>query len=475
MTKELWSWTAAELATAIAVGDVSSVEATEAALARMEAVNPALNAVVDALPDQALQDARAADAARARGEALGLLHGVPVTTKMNADYKGRATANGVVAFADLIAPEDGSAVRSLRRNGAVIIGRTNTPAFSMSFFTDNDLFGPTMNPYDPETTPAGSSGGAGAAVAAGIGALAHGSDIGGSIRLPAYVNGVFGLRPTAGILPCHNPSSSGERMVVSQVASVQGPLARCVRDVRLGLRALSLWDPRDPLQVAMPAIDPAYVARPCKVAVIREPEGCEADPEVIDAIDRAARALSEAGYTVEEVETPSLLMAADLWQTLLGNEMMSGSLPTIRKLGDARVNRLVDLMVEIAEPLDRDGFMAAFASRSTVLRQWQLLFATHPIVLTAPSWRRPYPTRHEMQPEVTGRTYLTELAPAFMPPILGLPGFSVPMGEVDGLPTGVQLLSARFAENMLLAAGEVLERSQPLVRPIEPRAARHRG
>lgn len=472
MTKDLWSWTAAELATAIAVGDISSVEATEAALARMEAVNPALNAVVDALPEEALRDARAADAARARGEELGLLHGVPITTKMNADYKGRATANGVVAFADLIAPEDGSAVRSLRHHGAVIIGRTNTPAFSMSFFTDNDLFGPTMNPYDPEITPAGSSGGAGAAVAAGIGALAHGSDIGGSIRLPAYVNGVFGLRPTTGVLPCYNPSSQSERLLASQVASVQGPLARSVKDIRLGLQALSLWDPRDPLQVVMPPVDPGFVARPCKVAVIREPEGCSADPEVIDAIARAAAMLSDAGYEVEEVETPSLLAASELWQVVVGHELLSGPIHGIRKLGDARVNRLMDLLCDTLEPLDRDAFLAAFASRSTVLRQWQMLFATHPIVLTAPSWRRPYPARHEMQPETSGQTYLTELAPAFMPPVLGLPGFSVPMGVVDGLPTGVQLLSTRFAENMLLAAGEVLERRQPALRPIDPRPAR---
>jgi len=472
MSEDLWSWTAAELATAISVGDISSVEATESAIARMEAVNPKLNAVVDALPEAALEDARAADASRARGAELGVLHGVPVTIKMNADYKGHATANGVPAFAKLIAPEDGSVVRSLRAAGAVIIGRTNTPPFSMSFFTDNELFGPTMNPYDPETTPAGSSGGAGSAVAAGIGALAHGSDIGGSVRLPAYANGVFGLRPSAGVLPCHNPSQTGERMVISQVASVQGTLARSVRDIRLGMQALSLWDPRDPLQVPMPPIDRDYVARPCKVALIAEPEGCDADPEVLDAIARAAGFLRDAGYEVEEVATPSMLEAAQLWQDLLCNEILSGPIHAIRELGDARVNRLLDTMVASTEPLDRDGFMAAFARRSTVLRDWQMLFATHPLVLTANSWRRPYPARHDMGADVTSRTYVTELAPAFMAPILSLPGLSVPMGEVAGLPTGVQLLSTRFAENMLLAAGEVLERRQPALRPIDPRPMR---
>lgn len=471
-SQELWAWSAAELATAIAVGHISSVEATEAALARMEAVNPQINAVVDALPEQALAEARAADTARARGEAFGPLHGVPVTAKMNADYKGRATANGVPAFADLIAPEDGSVVRNLRAAGAVIVGRTNTPPFSMSFFTDNELFGPTLNPYDPETTPAGSSGGAGAAVSAGIGAVAHGSDIGGSIRLPAYANGVFGLRPTAGLLPGYNPSASSERLIVSQMASVQGPLARSVQDLRLGLAALSGSDPRDAVQVPMPPLDMSFRPRPCKVALIAEPEDCEADPEVRDAIARAAQYLADAGYEVEEVATPSLLAGSRLWGDILANEILSGSLDAMRRLGDARLSHLLDLLVSGVAEMDRTAFLTAFASRNIMLRDWQMLFATHPLVLTASSWRRPYPLRHDLAEGVTGETFLTELAPAFMPPILGLPGLAVPMGEVNGLPTGVQLLSTRFGENTLLAAAEVLERRAPTVRPVDPRPVR---
>jgi amidase len=182
---ETWRWDAADIARAIRLGALSAREATEAALARLAAANPAINAVVDPLPDLALAAADAADAARARGDALGPLHGVPITVKVNADMEGRATTNGVVAFRDAIAPADSAVVGNLKRAGAVVIGRTNTPAFSWRWFTDNDLHGRTLNPWSAGHTPGGSSGGAAAAVAAGIGAVAHGNDIGGSVRYPA--------------------------------------------------------------------------------------------------------------------------------------------------------------------------------------------------------------------------------------------------------------------------------------------------
>lgn len=157
MRSELWTWTTAELAAAIGSGAVSSVQATESALARMDAVNPALNAVVDPLREEAMVAAREADAALRRGGPVGPLHGVPVTVKINVDYAGRATTNGVVAQKDLIAEEDGSVVRNLRRAGAVIIGRTNTPCFSMRPCTGNDLHGETFNPHGAALSPGGSS------------------------------------------------------------------------------------------------------------------------------------------------------------------------------------------------------------------------------------------------------------------------------------------------------------------------------
>ena len=201
MTEELWRWSAVDLAQAIAKGAVSSEDATRSVLDRVEAVNPKVNAVVDIMADEALQAARKADTARRSGADFGLLHGVPVTTKVNVDQRGHATTNGVVEFRNVIASEDSPVVANFRKAGAVLVGRTNTPAFSHRWFSDNDLHGATYNPWSKGLTPGGSSGGAASAVAAGMGAIAHGNDFGGSIRYPAYACGVLGLRPTPGRIP----------------------------------------------------------------------------------------------------------------------------------------------------------------------------------------------------------------------------------------------------------------------------------
>jgi amidase len=213
MTDDLWRLDATELASLIRLGRVSSREATQSCLSRLHAVNSAINAVVRVLEKEALAAADAADEARARGNALGRLHGVPVTVKVNTDQAGCPTDNGVVAFRDAMATEDSPVVANLKRAGAVIIGRTNTPAFSMRIFADNALHGRTLNPRDPSISAGGSSGGAGAAIATGIGPIAHGNDIGGSVRIPALFNGVVGLRVSLGRVPSYNPSQQVARPI----------------------------------------------------------------------------------------------------------------------------------------------------------------------------------------------------------------------------------------------------------------------
>ena len=223
MTNEFWRWQACDLARAIRTRRISSREAVTSCLARLAAVNPRINAVVDCLADEALAAADAADRAVATGEPLGPLHGVPVTIKINVDYAGRATTNGVVAFKDRIAQADSPPVANWRKAGAIFIGRTNVPAFSARFFTDNALHGRTLNPWDAGRTPGGSSGGAAAAVATGIGALAHGNDRAGSIRYPAYACGVVGLRPTLGRIPTFEPGAPDEPSITTQLDSRAGP------------------------------------------------------------------------------------------------------------------------------------------------------------------------------------------------------------------------------------------------------------
>ena len=195
---ELWRLGALELAEMIRDRQVSAREAVRSCLDRADAVNPKLNAVVDLMAEEALAAADDADRAQASGGTTGPLHGVPVTVKVNVDTKGRANTNGVVALQNNIATEDSPVVANLRAAGAIVIGRTNTPAFSMRWFTENDLYGRTLNPWSRDHTPGGSSGGASAAVAAGIGPIGHGNDLGGSIRYPAYCTGLYGLRPSFG-------------------------------------------------------------------------------------------------------------------------------------------------------------------------------------------------------------------------------------------------------------------------------------
>ena len=224
MTDEIWRWDATRMAGAIARREISSREAVSSCLGRMAAVNPRLNAVTVDLGAGRGAAADRADAAVARGDALGALHGVPVTIKENIDQAGCATTNGVVAFRNLIAQEDSPVVANWTAAGAVIVGRTNTPAFSFRLDTENDLRGRTWNPWSEQHTPGGSSGGAAASVAAGITPLAHGNDIAGSIRYPAYACGLAGLRPSFGRVPAFNPSGGGERSMSSQLMSVQGPI-----------------------------------------------------------------------------------------------------------------------------------------------------------------------------------------------------------------------------------------------------------
>lgn len=242
---ELWRLTAEEMSNKLRAGETSARALAEAALARIDAADKGLNAVVARDDAAALAEAEAVDAALARGEDPGPLAGVPVTIKVNTDQAGQATTNGLRLQRDLIAAEDNPVVANLRRAGAVVVGRTNTPAFSLRWFTRNALHGHTRNPVNPALTPGGSSGGAAVAAATGMGPIAHGSDIAGSIRYPAYACGIHGLRPSLGRVASFN-ATGGDRHLGGQLMAVQGPLARSIGDLRLAFAAMAARDIRDP-------------------------------------------------------------------------------------------------------------------------------------------------------------------------------------------------------------------------------------
>lgn len=468
MSQPLWRWSAHALADAIRHGAVSALEATTSALERVQAVNPALNAIVDVLADEALATARAADAARQRGEVLGPLHGVPVTVKVNVDLQGRATTNGVVAFKDQLATEDSPVVANLRRAGAVIIGRTNTPAFSVRWFTENDLHGRTLNPWSAAHTPGGSSGGASSAVAAGMGAIAHGNDLAGSVRYPAYCTGVAGLRPSFGRVPAYLHSAPAERPISMSMMSVQGPLARHVADLRLALAAMSAGDARDPWWVPAPLVGPA-LPRPLRVAMTVNCDGRPADPAVVAAVRRAGAWMADAGYVVEEVEPPSLAEARELWMLIANDEARQFMWPAVERLGDEGVRRSFGWMLDASPVLDHRAHLQAFAKRATLVRRWQQFLVDFPLVLGPVSGEPPFAWGQDVESADTMARVLRAQESQIAVPVLGLPAVSVPTGVAGGLPMGVQLIGPRFREDLVLDAAEVIEARCPPLTPIDPR------
>ncbi len=473
MSETLWSWTATDLSNGIRTRQISSREATESCLQRLSEVNPSINAVVDVLSDEALATADRADEAVQRGEGLGCLHGVPITVKINVDFAGRPTTNGVVAFQNLVVEEDSIPVSNLRKAGAIIFGRTNVPGFSTRYFTDNDLHGRTLNPWNPKHTPGGSSGGAAAAVAAGIGPIAHGNDRAGSVRQPAFACGVFGLRPTVGRVPDYNPSSVEDRGISTQLTHVQGPLARTITDVRLGLEALSARDPRDPWWVPA-TVQPSR--KPVTVAMVPSIPGVDVDPAIEDAIKNAGHWLEEAGYRVEEAIPPHFADAAELfWPLLLAEERAAsqetGSLSTnaIAELGDESVRRARASTRAYAGSLDYSEYIRGLATRTTVLREWQTFLESYPLILMPVSCHRPWPIDFDQGGDEQVRQMLEAHRTLVAISLLGLPGLSVPTGLVDGLPVGVQLVAAKFHEEQCLTAGEVIEARNAIQTPIDPK------
>ena len=457
MTQALWRLSATDLALAISNKSASAVEATQSVLDRIADVNPRINALVDLMPEEALATAAAADRALARGAAVGPLHGVPVTIKVNVDTVGRATTDGVVAAKDNIARSDSPLVASLRAAGAVIVGRSNTPAFSLRWFTDNDLHGRTLNPFDARVTPGGSSGGAAAAVAMGMGPIAHGNDYGGSIRHPAWACGVVGLRTTVGRVPSYK-ASAPNRIISNQMMSVQGPLTRTVADARLALQVMAQGSPLDPNWVPAP-LDYADTQGTLKVAVFQRHAAYDVDPTVSAAVAQAAQWLADAGCEVEEVEPPHFEEGAHLWRQMVMDDMRRGGQPAMESLADAGTRSALRGYMAGLPALDRDQTLEAQMRRFSILRDWAVFFDSYPVLLMPNSWQRQFPIDADKGTPEQVHRLLAAQAPLLGTAMMGLPGLAVPTGVVNGLPIGVQLSTWRFREDLALRAGELIERA----------------
>ena len=464
---EMWRRSATELASAIASGDVSAVEVVQSHLERIEAVNPAVNAVTLVLADDALQAAKEADRAVADGEPLGVFHGVPFTIKENVDVAGSATTQGVPALAGAIAPIDAPVVERLRAAGAIPLARTNLPDMALRVHTDSSLHGVTRNPFDGTKTAGGSSGGEAAALATGMSPLGLGNDIGGSLRNPAYCCGIASLKPTAHRVPSASSTSPQEPLLVSQLMSVEGPMARRVMDVRAAFKVLAGAHSRDPFCVPAPFDGPALSA-PIRVAIVPEPPGGATTPTVAAAVRAAGDALADAGYDVVEATPPLVEEAIETWSRWIISEIAHLK-PQMRQIMSPTAMQFLDWAESSVGTVDFAGSVELMMKRHEIARAWSAFLDERPLVV-GPVWTvPPFPAGWDAESEANALATLELMR--FVTPmnLLGLPAACVPTGVVDGLPTGVQVVGRWFREDVCLDAAEAIEQRLGTITPIDPR------
>jgi amidase len=444
---------------------VSSREVLEAHLARVDAVNPAVHAITEVLVDEARAAADAADAALARGDTVGPLHGVPVTVKVNVDVAGSATTAGMPVFANDRPAADAPLVQRLRAAGAIPFARTNMPDLGLRWHTASALHGVTRNPWDPGRTPGGSSGGEAAAIATGMSPLGIGNDIGGSVRWPSQCCGTVALRPTQGRIPHYDSTVPIEVPLAFRLMLTDGPMAREVGDLALALGAVAGADPRDPWSVTVPETG---AAAPLRVAVTTDPGGLGCDRTIADGVRRGAELFAAAGCRVDEVDPPAVVEAHELWGTLLAAETRTMVLPFARTLLAADARTVIGHLIDGFPEVDLAGYMEALARRTRVARDWALFLDRFDVVLGPVACAPPFAPDADLTAD--GMTaIMRSMRLVTTCNLLGLPAAVVPVGVADGLPQTLQLIATRHREDRCLAAAEIVARATPRILPIDPR------
>jgi amidase len=464
LVTEVTQSSALELARLIAAGEVSSRDVVDAHLERIEAVNPAVNAIRVTLAQTARAEADAADAARAAGEALGPLHGVPFTVKENLDVLGGATTWGLVPMADAAASIDAPAVAGLRAAGAIPLARTNLPDMGLRWHTQNELSGDTRNPWDPSRTPGGSSGGEAAALATGMTPLGVGNDLGGSLRWPSQCCGTVALKPSFGRVAHAQDAEPRDTMLSIQLMAVHGPMARRVADLRTALEGMIAPDPRDPWHTPAPVGGPAL---PRRVLVVEDPAGGGVDPDVAAGVRRAADALAQAGYDVTTGQPPVLAEAVETFRTLVFGDV-ERMLPLIEPLIGPQSAAFLHGTLEASPAPPADAWAMAWLTRSTIARAWSVAQAERPLILGPVATMQPFTIGWDVGHGAEG---LHALRLVVAVNLLGLPAAAVPvgLGEASGLPQGVQIIGPRFREDLCLDAAQAIEDALGTLTPIDPR------
>jgi amidase len=457
--------TASEIASRVAARKLSPVEVVKTALARVAELNPRLNAIVT-LNERALDDAGDLEQRIARGESVGRLAGVPVGIKDVTQVAGIRTTFGSPLYADHVPEEDALIVRRLRAAGAIILGKTNTPEFAAGGNTWNDVFGRTRNPWDPGKSAGGSTGGGAVALATGMIALAEGTDLGGSLRIPASFCGVVGLRPSLGLVPTVPTDFVWDTLQVS------GGMARTAEDVALMLQAIAGPTPQYPF-AQPPVAGRDFVAavhqgpKPgVRVAYCADIAGIGVDPQVESVCRNTAKLLARAGIELDIVDF-DLSAGREAFLALRGNwfaAWMSERLDLIEGFGaNVRNNTRAGNEVKGVD-LGR-----AERIRGRIWQQFREFFQRYDHLLTPTMAVPPFPVEQNYPEMVAGKkmeTYVDWLAPTFVLSLTGLPVASVPCGlDRDGMPVGMQIVGRPLGEEAVLALATRLERANPIGSP----------
>ncbi len=455
---------ASELRRRIVTGELSATGVLEACLAAVDSHNGLLNAVVT-LDESAAEQARAVERGLEAGEEPGPLCGLPVGIKDVTPVAGVRTTFGSTLFADHVPEEDALVVRRLREAGAVILGKTNTPEFAAGGHTFNEVFGRTRNPWNPELAAGGSTGGGAAALATGMVALAEGTDLGGSLRVPASFCGLVGLRPSVGLVPTV-PTAWPEDDL-----SVTGPMGRTVADVALMLQAVSGPVPTFPRSHSHPKRDFVGAvergpAEGLRVAYAPDVAGLGTDPALERVCREAAESLAGSGIEVEEVDL-DLSAGFEAFLTLRGRWMIRHHATLLDRLDDMGPNLAGNIRAGLAlQPAEVES---ADASREELRVAMRGLLERYDHLLTPCVPVPPFPVEQNYPESIGGRkmaSYIEWIAPTFVLTLTGHPVACVPAGlDVNGLPVGIQIVGPANGEETVLALAGRMERLRPIGSP----------
>jgi Asp-tRNA(Asn)/Glu-tRNA(Gln) amidotransferase A subunit family amidase len=452
---------AAELVGQIKAGRITPVELMEETLKRIDAINPALNAFVSLYPERAMDEAKAITARLHAGEDCGPLSGLPIGVKDMEDVAGMVTSFGSIPFEDNIVPLDSVQVARLRKAGAIVVGKTNTPEFAFTGFTKNRLFGTTRNPWNRERTPGGSSGGSASAVAGGMVAMATGSDGGGSIRIPASYSGCFGLKTSYGRIPW----GPLPYLYMHQIP-VLGPLTRTVEDAALYLDCVAGYHPADPTSLPKPS--ESYLQRlrnlPKGLRIAFSPTlgYARVQSDVMSRVEAAVQSFVEMGHEVE-LWDGVLPDVGDAWSAMFNCDIfaqLEGDLEAYR----ADIGKAIVSALDQVKSLSVLDIIAAQRVRTEVNRIVWELFDRFDLLLTPTMPTEAFAAAGPPPSEIDGRPIPLLGAVAFTYPFnfTGHPACSVRAGLSDsGLPVGLQIVGPRHRDDLVLQAAFAFEQARP--------------